>query len=101
MKLFVASALAIAMSTGLAIAQETSSTPPTKQSGTADAPTYLAGPNISKFYTDDSRNTVRAPAEFKKVWDEINDVDRADIRRACDQNRDVSYNPLCTNVKAM
>ena len=62
---------------------------------------YLTGPNISKFYTDDSRKTVRPPAEFKKVWDEMNDVDRADVKQACSANRDNSYNPLCTNVKAM
>ena len=75
--------------------------PSGESSGATDAPTYLAGPNVSKFYTDDSRKTVRPPAEFKKVWDEMNDVDRADIKRVCFQNRDVSYNPLCTNVSGM
>ena len=101
MKLLTAAALAALLSTGMAFAQETSSTLPGKESGTTDAATYLAGPNTSSFYTDDSRKNVRPPAEFKKVWDEMNDVDRADIKQACSQNRDVSYNPLCTNVKAM
>jgi hypothetical protein len=99
MKILTAAAVAILLSSGLAVAQETSATG--KSSGTTDAATYLAGPNITKFYTDDTRTTVRPPAEFKKVWDEMNDVDRADIKQVCSQNRDVSYNPLCTNVKGM
>jgi hypothetical protein len=97
MKPLTAATLAILLSTGMAVAQESTG----QSSGAPDAPTYLAGPNVSKFYTDDSRKTVRPPAEFKKVWDEMNDVDRADIKRVCSQNRDVSYNPLCTNVGAM
>ena len=99
MKLLTAAALAALLSTGMAVAQETSATG--KSSGTTDAATYLVGPNISKFYTDDTRTNVRAPAEFKKVWDELNDVDRAEIRQVCAQNRDVSYNPFCTNVSGM
>ena len=101
MKLLTIAALAALLSPGMAVAQETGSTAPGKQSGTTDAATYLAGPNISKFYTDDSRKNVRPPAEFKKVWGELNDVDRAEIKQVCAQNRDVSYNPFCTNAAGM
>ena len=97
MKLLTMAALAALLSTGTAVAQETGST----GGAGSDPATYLAGPNISKFYTDETRTTVRPPAEFKKVWEEMNDADRADIKRVCSQNRDVSYNPLCTNVSAM
>ena len=101
MKLLTAAALAALLSAGMAFAQQTGSTLPGKESGTTDAATYLAGPNTTPFYTDDSRKNIRPPAEFTRVWNEMNDVDRADMKRACSQNRDVSYNPLCTNVKAM
>ena len=42
---------------------------------------------------------LRPPAEFKKVWDEMNDAEpRTKSKQVCSQNRDVSYNPFCTNV---
>lgn len=101
MKLFSAAAIALLLSSGMAFAQTTGATPPGKNSGTTDAATYLAGPKTAKLYADHSRKVIRPPAEFKKVWGEMNDADRADIKRVCSANRDVSYNPLCTNVGAM
>ena len=61
MKLFAAAALAIALSTGTALAQQTNSTSDSE----GDAATYLKGPKVSAFYTDESRTAVRPPAEFK------------------------------------
>lgn len=100
MKLLTAAAVAILMSSGMAFAQDTNTTGSTTRSDT-DPGNYLAGPKTQQFYTDESRTNVRPPAEFKEVWEKINDADRADIKQACSANRDVSYNPLCTNVKAM
>lgn len=97
MKLFTTAAIAILMSSGVAFAQDTSST----KGADSDPAKYLAGPKIQEFYTDDSRANVRPPDEFKKVWEKMNDTDRADIKQACSANRDVSYNPLCTNVGSM
>lgn len=97
MKLFVAAALAIAMSTGIVVAQETGST----QDSEGDATTYLQGPKVNELYTDESRTAVRPPDEFKEVWSRMNPADQEDIRRACTANRDVRYNPLCTNVASM
>ena len=101
MKLFTSAAIAVLMSSGVAFAQDNTATGNTKNGSGSDPGNYLTGPKIQRFYTDESRKTVRPPAEFKKVWNELNDADRADIKRACSANRDVSYNPLCTNVGAM
>ena len=60
MKAFAAAAIAIAMTTGLAIAQETSAT---SESGATDAATYLKGPKVNDLYTDESRTAVRPSAE--------------------------------------
>ena len=100
MKLFTAAAIAIVMSSGVAFAQDTNTTSSTTRADT-DPGNYLAGPKIQEFYTDESRTNVRPPAEFKKVWEKMNDADRADIKQACSANRDVSYNPLFTNVATM
>jgi hypothetical protein len=99
MKLFTAAAVAIAMSSGVAFAQDTNTTSSTRSD--PDPGNYLAGPKTQEFYTDESRTNVRPPAEFKEVWEKMNDADRADVKQACSANRDVSYNPLCTNVKNM
>jgi hypothetical protein len=96
MKLFTAAAVAILMSSGVAFAQETSST-----SADTDPGNYLAGPKTQTLFTDETRKTVRPPAEFKAAWEALNSADREDIKQACSANRDVSYNPLCTNAKAM
>lgn len=96
MKLFSAAAIAILLSSGMAYAQDNSSD--NTQGRDTDPANYLTGPKTQDFYTDESRKSVRPPAEFKQVWDKMNDTDRADIRQACSANRDVSYNPLCTNV---
>jgi hypothetical protein len=101
MKLFTAAAVAILMSSGMAFAQDANTTTNSTTRVDTDPGNYLAGPKIQEFYTDESRTNVRPPAEFKKVWEKMNDADRADVKQACSANRDVSYNPLCTNVGSM
>lgn len=93
-----AAAIALLMSSGIAYAQDSSSN---TQGRDTDPGNYLKGPKTQDFYTDESRTAVRPPAEFKQAWDKMNDADRADVKQACSANRDVSYNPLCTNVKGM
>lgn len=98
MKIFTAAAITILMSSGMAFAQDNNSG---AKGSDSDPGNYLKGPKTQDFYTDDTRANVRPPAEFKQVWDKMNDTDRADVKQACAANRDVSYNPLCTNVKGM
>lgn len=102
MKSFTAAAIAILLSSGVALAQDNTATGSTKGGGNADGGTnYLAGPKTQTLFTDDTRSTVRTPAEFKAAWDKLNPADQEEIKQACSANRDVSYNPLCTNAKAM
>lgn len=99
MKLFTAAAVALFMALGVAFAQDNTQTGSTGSD--TDPGKYLAGPKVNPLYTDESRTNVRPPAEFKAAWDKLNDADRADIKQACSANRDVSYNPLCTNAAGM
>ena len=100
MKLFAAAAVAILMSSGLALAQDNTQTGSTT-SDDSDPGNYLTGPKTQTLFTDETRKTVRPPAEFKAAWEALNPADREDSKQACSANRDVSYNPMCTNAKGM
>ena len=100
MKLFAAAAVAILMSSGLALAQDNTQTGSTT-SDDSDPGNYLTGPKTQTLFTDETRKTVRPPAEFKAAWEALNPADREDIKQACAANRDVSYNPMCTNAKGL
>ena len=67
MKIFTAAAVAILISSGMAFAQDTNTTGSTTRVDT-DPGNYLAGPKTKRLYTDESRTSVRPPAEFK-VWE--------------------------------
>ena len=97
MKIFTAAVVAILLSSGMAFAQDNTGA----TSGSDKNPNYLTGPKTQTLFTDETRKSVRPPAEFKAAWEALNDADREDIKRACSANRDVSYNPLCTNAKGM
>ena len=99
MKILTAAVVAILLSSGMAFAQENTSGASTNTSD--KNPNYLTGPKTQTLFTDETRKNVRPPAEFKEAWEALNDADREDIKRACSANRDVSYNPLCTNAKGM
>src|SRR5688500_1246804 len=79
MKLFTTAAVAIVMSAGVAFAQDTTGS---TTGADTDPAIYLAGPKTQEFYTDESRTKVRPPAEFKQVWEKLNDADRADVKQA-------------------
>ena len=100
MKLFAAAMVAVLISSGLAPAQDNTQTGSTTGAET-DPGNYLAGPKTQPLFTDETRTTVRPPAEFKAAWEALNPADREDIKQACAANRDVSYNPMCTNAKGM
>jgi hypothetical protein len=100
MKLFAAAAVASLMSLGVAFAQDNTQTGSTT-SADPDPGNYLTGPKTQTLFTDETRKTVRPPTEFKAAWEALNPADREDIKQACSANRDVSYNPLCTNAKGM
>lgn len=106
MKIFTAAALALLLSSGMAIAQDNTQTDSNNMqdsggSASDSDPNYLSGPTTQSLFTDDTRKSVRPSAEFKAAWEALNPADREDIKRACSANRDVSYNPLCTNAKGM
>ena len=103
MKIFTAAAIAILLSSGMAYAQTTGAVTGQNSGGSANDkdPNYLTGPKTKTLFTDETRKTVRPPAQFKAAWEALNSADREDIERACSANRDVSYNPLCTNAKGM
>ena len=108
MKLFTAAAIAVLLSSGMAFAQDNTpdNSPDNLQTGSTsgadhDPATYLAGPNIQRFYTDETRTTVHPPAQFRAAWETLNETERADLIQACMGNKDNRYNPLCANVTNM
>lgn len=103
MKLFTTAAAALLLSSGMAFAQDnmnTGSTGSQNGSGT-DAATYLAGPNIHRFYQDEAMTQLKSEAEIKSAWETMSDKERADLKQACMGNKDNRYNPLCSSVQAM
>lgn len=102
MKILTAAAIAVFLSSGFAYAQSQDNSPTSSTGSANDSnPSYLTGPKTQPLFTDDSRKTVRPSAEFKAAWEALNSADREDIKRACSANRDVSYNPMCTNAAGM
>ena len=85
----------------MAFAQDNTTTSSTPESGGTDAATYLTGPNIHRFYQDDSMTELKSESEFKAAWDAMTDQDRSDLKQACMGNKDNRYNPLCNSIKAM
>jgi hypothetical protein len=100
MKLFTTAAVAVLLSSGMAFAQDNLQTGSTTGAD-KDPATYLAGPNIQRFYIDETRTTVRPPAQFRAAWETLNETERADLIQACMGNKDNRYNPLCANVTNM
>lgn len=100
MKIFTAAAVAILLSSGMAFAQDSTTTGSTTGADT-DPSNYLAGPNIHRFYQDDSMTELKSEADMKAAWDAMTDKDRSDLKQACMGNKDNRYNPLCNSIAAM
>ena len=102
MRLFTAAAVAILLTSGMAVAQDSTTTGSTdaknEASGGTDAATYLTGPNIQRLYHNDSMSELRSEAEMRTAWDAMNEQDQANLRQACMGNKDNRYNPLCNSI---
>jgi len=100
MRLVTAAAAAMLLSTGMAFAQDNSTTGSTSGSD-SDPSSYLSGPNIHRFYQNDSMDELRPEAEIRTTWKAMSEQDRSNILQACMGNKDTRYNPLCNSLKAM
>lgn len=105
MKIFTSAAIAILMSSGMAFAQDNSTTGgdvgQTSGSDSDSNPNYLTGPNIQRFYTDDSMTTLRPEAEFKSAWEGLSEQDRASAKQACSGNKDNRWSTFCNSIGSM
>jgi hypothetical protein len=103
MKLFTAAAVAILLSSGMAFAQDNTTTGSTTRDndGARDATDYLTGPNIHRFYQDDSMTVLRPEAEIRSTWYAMSEEERASLIQACMGPKDNRFNPLCNSIQAM
>ncbi len=70
-------------------------------SGATDPGNYLTGPNINRFYSDDTMSTLRSDDEVRSNWDAMSEADRNNLRQACQGNTDARYTSLCDSVGRM
>jgi len=101
MKILAAAAVAVLISSGTAFAQDNTTTGATTGSGNDANPNYLTGPNIQRFYTDDSMTTLRPEPEMKAAWEAMNEEDRAAAKQACEGNKDNRWSTLCNSIGTM
>jgi len=110
MKILAAAAIAVLVSSGMALAQDNTNTGSTTGSDTTGAtsgsgndgnPNYLTGPNIQRFYTDESMTTLRPEPEMKSAWEAMNEEDRAAAKQACEGNKDTRWSTLCNSLGTM
>src|ERR671910_1634533 len=100
MKILLATAFSVILSlSGAAFAQETGATQPDDDPGGAlDAPTYLEGPNIHRFYVDEGLTTLRPVVEIRTTYLALPEADRTSLAVACEKNDDVRFTDLCRNI---
>jgi len=94
--------------TSLAYAQTTSSTTDNSPSVSSkpnnsgdngqDAPDYLTGPSIHRFYTDEQMTTLRPIGEIRTVYTGMDPQEQLRLTRACASNQDTRFADLCTSV---
>ena len=104
MKIFTAAAIAVLLSSGIVYAQDNTATGATTgtEPGQSDGnPNYLTGPNIQRFYTDESMGTMRPEAEVKSTWEAMSEQERADAKQACLGNKDTRWSTLCNSIGSM
>jgi hypothetical protein len=107
MKLLLATAFSVVMAiSGAAYAQDTTGSTNPDPTGTDgelggggdDASTYLTGPNIHQFYTDESLTTLRPVTEIRTTYLALPETDRTSLVVACEKNDDVRFTDLCRNI---
>lgn len=95
MKLITAAALSLAMMTGAALAQTTSSNNPgeTKDFWTDQA-------MVGALYTDDTMTTLRTGDEFKAAWMGMTPESQAAMKQECEaaQNRPTNAEAICSQI---
>jgi hypothetical protein len=102
MKILTAAAVAILLSSGMAFAQDNTQTGSTTQQGSGtDAANYLAGPNIHRFYTDESMGTLRPEADIKTTYEAMSPEEQANLKQACSGNKDNRWSTLCNSIGSM
>ncbi len=102
MKLITAAAIAFVLSSGLAFAQEANTDTGGNTTGAdTDPSTYLAGPNLQRFYTDEARTTMIPEAEFKTNWQALSADDQAKAKQACMGNKDNRWSTFCNSIGNM
>jgi hypothetical protein len=70
-------------------------------SGGEDTPSYLTGPQIREFFTDNNMSTLRSTKQLRSVYGGMSVYDRARLRADCEVNQDPRYDDLCASVGAM
>ncbi len=97
MKTLLAASIAL-MLTGASFAQ-TNNSGSTGGSGNDGNPNYLTGPNIQRFYQDDTMTTMKSAAEMKAEMDAMTDEERASLATACESNQDPKFEELCLSMR--
>ncbi len=117
MKILLATAFSVVMAmSGAAYAQDTGGTDDTttgatqpdalgtdnqRGGGGTDSSTYLTGPNIHQFYTDESLGTLRPEVEIRTTYMALPETERTSLEVACEKNDDVRFTDLCRNIDGM
>ncbi|HTV68400.1 MAG TPA: hypothetical protein VMF90_07675 [Rhizobiaceae bacterium] len=95
MKLITAAALSLAMMTGAALAQATSSNNPGE---TKDFWSDKA--MVGALYTDDSMTTLRTGDDFKAAWTAMTPDSQAAMKKQCEaeDNRGTNAEAICSQI---
>ena len=111
MKIFTAAAVAILLSSGIAFAQDNTTTGATTgaasgaggATGGANADgggNYLTGNGPGQFYTDELMTTMRTEAEMKSAWQAMSEEDRANASSLL-RDRYTRWRTLCNSLGTM
>ena len=69
--------------------------------GATDPGNYLTGPNVNRFYTDESMSTLRSSDEMKSTWEGMSQSERDNLKQSCQGNKDSRWSALCNSVGSM
>jgi hypothetical protein len=70
-------------------------------SGGEDTPSYLTGPQVREFFTDNNMSTLRSTNDMRTVYGGMSATEQRRLRIACETNRDPRYDDLCASVGAL
>lgn len=108
MKLITTAALALFLTSGLALAQTdggnsgAGGSDASGSGGNADGGgNYLTGNGPGQFYTDESMGTLKSDAEVKTTYESLSQADRDNLKQSCAGNKDNRWSALCNSIGAM